>query len=46
VNLNARIPRRLWRQVRLECFKQDRLLRSFITEALQEYLRRRTGRRL
>lgn len=38
VNLNARIPRNLWRRVRLQCTREGRLLRSFITEALEERL--------
>ena len=38
VNLNARIPKSLWRRVRLQCTRQGRLLRSFIQEALQERL--------
>jgi predicted HicB family RNase H-like nuclease len=42
VNLNARVPKHLWRRVRLQCLREGRLLRSFITEALQEYLRART----
>ena len=45
VNLNARVPKQLWRRVRLQCLREERLLRSFITEALREYLRQRTGRR-
>jgi len=45
VNLNARVPRHLWRRVRLQCLREERLLRSFITEALREYLRERAGRR-
>jgi len=45
VNLNARIPKHLWRRVRLQCLQEERLLRSFITEALRDYLRGRTGRR-
>jgi hypothetical protein len=45
VNLNARVPRHLWRRVRLQCLREERLLRSFITEALREYLRDRSGRR-
>jgi hypothetical protein len=45
VNLNARIPKRLWRRVRLQCLREDRLLRSFITEALREHLRERHARR-
>jgi hypothetical protein len=39
VNLNARVPRNLWRRVRLECTRKGRLLRTFITEALEERLR-------
>jgi hypothetical protein len=44
VNLNARVPKHLWRRVRLQCLREERLLRSFITDALREYLRER-GRR-
>jgi len=44
VNLNARIPKQLWRRVRLQCLREERLLRTFITEALREYLRSRAGR--
>jgi hypothetical protein len=44
VNLNARVPRDLWRRVRLQCTRENRLLRAFITEALEERLR--TERRL
>jgi hypothetical protein len=43
VNLNARIPKRLWRRVRLQCVRDERLLRGFVTEALQDYLRSRRG---
>ena len=46
VNLNARVPRKLWRRVRLQCTRDGRLLRTFITEALEERLqleRRRRG---
>ena len=39
VNLNARVPRNLWRRVRLQCTRDGRLLRTFITEALEERLR-------
>jgi len=42
VNLNARVPRPLWRRVRVQCLREDRLLRTFITEALREYLEART----
>ena len=45
VNLNARVPKHLWRRVRLQCLREERLLRSFITDALREYLRRQAGRR-
>ena len=38
VNLNARVPRGLWRRVRLRCLLDDTLLRTFITGALREYL--------
>jgi hypothetical protein len=41
VNLNARIPKRLWRRVRLQCVRDERLLRGFVTEALEEHLRAR-----
>jgi hypothetical protein len=44
VNLNARVPKQLWRRVRLQCLREERLLRSFITEALQDYLRERARR--
>lgn|GEM_PF-1255706 len=42
VNLNARVPKQLWRRVRLKCLEEGRLLRTFITEALEEHLRNRT----
>jgi predicted HicB family RNase H-like nuclease len=42
VNLNARVPKHLWRRVRLQCLREGRLLRTFVTEALQQYLRART----
>jgi hypothetical protein len=45
VNLNARVPKHLWRRVRLQCLREERLLRSFITDALREYLHERTSRR-
>jgi hypothetical protein len=45
VNLNARVPKHLWRRVRLQCLREERLLRSFITDALREYLRDCHGRR-
>ncbi|HJQ85680.1 MAG TPA: hypothetical protein VKA21_16450 [Candidatus Binatia bacterium] len=45
VNLNARVPKHLWRRVRLQCLREERLLRSFITEALREYLHHRASRR-
>jgi len=44
VNLNARVSRHLWRRVRLQCLHDERLLRTFITEALREYLRGRAAR--
>ena len=46
VNLNARVPRQLWRRVRLQCLREERLLRNFITEALREYLRDRGARKV
>jgi hypothetical protein len=45
VNLNARVPKHLWRRVRLQCLREERLLRAFITEALREYLVAHTRRR-
>jgi hypothetical protein len=45
VNLNARVPRNLWRRVRLQCTREGRLLRTFITEALEERLRGERRRR-
>ena len=45
VNLNARVPRNLWRRVRLQCTREGRLLRNFITEALEERLRGQRRRR-
>ena len=39
VNLNARVPRNLWRRVRLQCTREGQLLRVCITEALEERLR-------
>jgi len=44
VNLNARVPKHLWRRVRLRCLEEGRLLRAFITEALREHLRDRRRR--
>jgi hypothetical protein len=44
VNLNARVPKHLWRRVRLQCLREECLLRSFITEALREYLREQVRR--
>ncbi|MCW5891301.1 MAG: hypothetical protein KIT14_12225 [bacterium] len=44
VNLNARVPKHLWRRVRLRCLEDNRLLRSFITEALLEHLKNRGKR--
>ena len=45
VNLNARVPRNLWRRVRVQCTREGRLLRTFITEALEERLRSERRRR-
>ena len=45
VNLNARVPRNLWRRVRLQCTREGRLLRTFITEALEERLKLARRRR-
>ena len=39
VNLNARVRRQLWRRVRLQCLQENRLLRNFVTEALEDYLK-------
>ncbi len=44
VNLNARVPRDVWRRVKVQCTRNGRLLRSFITEALEERLRRERRR--
>ena len=44
VNLNARVPKHLWRRVRLQCLRDECLLRNFITNALREYLRAQTAR--
>ena len=38
VNLNARIPKDLWRRLRLRCLTDGRLLRAVITEALEDHL--------
>ena len=45
VNLNARVPRNLWRRVRLQCMREGQLLRTFITQALEERLRAEKRRR-
>jgi len=45
VNLTARVPRNLWRRVRLQCTREGQLLRTFITEALEERLRAERRRR-
>ena len=45
VNLNARVPRELWKRVRVVCTRDGRLLRGFITEALAERLRKELHRR-
>ena len=45
VNLNARVPRNLWRRVRLQCTRESRLLRTFITEAFEEWLKVERRRR-
>src|SRR5262249_5484858 len=45
VTLNARVPKHLWRRVRLRCLEEGRLLRAFITEALREHLREQKKRR-
>lgn len=42
VNLNARVPKKLWRTVRVHCLEEGQLLRVFITDALSEHLARRT----
>jgi hypothetical protein len=39
VNLNARVPKSLWRRVRVTCTQRGQLLRHFITEALRDRLR-------
>ena len=45
VNLNARVPKHLWRRVRLQCLREECLLRTFTTEALRDHLSSRTARR-
>jgi hypothetical protein len=45
VNLNARVPRELWHRIRVHCTREGRMLRDFITEALEERLRRERRRR-
>ena len=45
VNLNARVPKHLWRRVRLQSLREGRLLRVYVTEALQEHLQRLASRR-
>jgi predicted HicB family RNase H-like nuclease len=44
VNLNARVPRDLWRRTKMHATKKGVLLREFITEALVEALRREKKR--
>jgi hypothetical protein len=44
VNLNARVPRDLWRRTKMHTTKKGVLLRKFITEALVEALRREKKR--
>jgi hypothetical protein len=45
VNLNARIPRRLYRRVKVKALEEDRLLRDFIRDALHGHLsRKKRGR--
>lgn len=40
VNLNARAPKGLWRRTRVQCVKEGRLLRDFVTEALRDRLKK------
>lgn len=44
VNLNARISKELWRRMRVRCVEEGRLLRDFITEALEDQLKTLNGR--
>jgi hypothetical protein len=44
VNLNARVPRSLWRRVRMECAVHGRFVQTFITEAIEEQLHPRKRR--
>ena len=41
VTMGARIPRRLYRCLRVACVEANRNVQDFVTEALHEYLRRR-----
>ena len=45
VALNARVPNRLWRRVRILSVEQDRLVQDIVADALREYLAARTRRR-
>jgi hypothetical protein len=45
VNLNARIPRRLMRQVKLHTTARGLLMRRFITDAIAEKLHPKRARR-
>ena len=45
VALNARVPSRLWRRVRILSVEQDWLVQDIVADALREYLAARTRRR-
>jgi uncharacterized protein (UPF0254 family) len=44
VNLNTRIPRVLYRRVKVASVEQDREMQEFVAEAIRERLRARRGR--
>ncbi len=44
VNLNARIPRRVWRELKI-AVEQGGLMQDFIREAVEEHLARGRGKR-
>ena len=41
VNLNARIPRELYRRVKVASIEQDLEMQDFLADAIREYLRAR-----
>jgi predicted HicB family RNase H-like nuclease len=38
VDLNARVPESLWRQLRMECAVDGRSMQTYIAEAIEEQL--------